>query len=613
MRSFMNVRHKITGTNKMKVLWMLCYFMRQYPVYVVCVFVNELLMALPNYIGNVLFLKYLMQMILNRDSISRMLLLLGGTALFLIASDFYTAWFSAGYVSYAEERIRKDFYEHVKNAAAYCELTTYDDVEFHNEMTYINNNIANDAFSLLTTVSKMTAELINVLLIVHLFYKMGFAVLLFSIVAVSISIAFDVPMIRIQNKKKYAVSCIERKRGYFRDCFFMRETFGERKMTNVNALLYSKYEKSVEEQILCEKRFGRKLFGLNSLKELLSTQFLMQFILIAYLLYQVLAAQTLQKSDFIAAYNAVNVIVNAVMLLVRSWGQLEENGYTVGIYRRFLSSAQGGDGAGEYGKSKNAVKWRKIQSIEFRKVSFAYPGNSKCVLKEISFCIHYGEKIAIVGKNGSGKTTLIHLLMGLYVPTEGEILVNGKILDREEILSYRFEFAAFFQGMKPMEATVAENVALDTKIDSNRIFLALQKTGCDALFSQPERQMVGIQFDSTGLILSGGECQKLLLAHCFYSNCSMLVMDEPSSALDPVLEQAFNRQVRELAEDKLVVFVTHRLSTVHMADMIYVIEDGRLCEKGKHEELISQNGVYGEMWRIQREKYSSVLITDRSM
>lgn len=90
-------------------------------------------------------------------------------------------------------------------------------------------------------------------------------------------------------------------------------------------------------------------------------------------------------------------------------------------------------------------------------------------------------------------------------------------------------------------------------------------------------------------------------------------MDEPSSALDPVLEQAFNRQVRELAEDKLVVFVTHRLSTVHMADMIYVIEDGRLCEKGKHEELISQNGVYGEMWRIQREKYSSVLITDRSM
>lgn len=160
--------------------------------------------------------------------------------------------------------------------------------------------------------------------------------------------------------------------------------------------------------------------------------------------------------------------------------------------------------------------------------------------------------------------------------------------------------------MKPMEAAAAENVALDTEIDPDRLSPALYKTDCAGLFPEPEQAMVGVQFDPAGMILSGGECQKLMLAHCFYSDKPILVMDEPSSALDPVLERTFNRQVAELAEDRLAVFVTHRLSTVHMADMIYVIEDGRLCDMGRHEELVGRGGVYADMWRIQLEKYGSI-------
>lgn len=614
MRHFMNARHKITGADEMKTLWMLFYFIKRYPVYVLCVFMNEVLLALPGYVGNVLFLKYLMQMLLDGEPIFRMLFLLGGTALFLIASDVYTAWFSARYMPCAEERIQKDFYRHVRKAAAQYGLEAYDNPAFYNDMTYINDNIGKDSLGLLLLVSKMTAGLINVLLIVHLFYEMGFTVLLLSVGAVCISIFFDVPMTRLQNKKKYVVSSIERKRRYFRDCFFMRETFAERKMTNVNSLLYSRYEESAEEQILCERKFGKKLFLFSSLKELLSTQLLMQFFLTAYLLYQVLVAQTLRGSDFIAAYNAVNVIMNAMMSIVRCWSQMTANSYTVGKYCRFLSyvAQEKADGTGERGEyekgaEKNSSRsFEEIRSIEFRNVSFTYPRTERHVLKGISFRVRSGEKIAIVGKNGSGKTTLIHLLMGLYAPTEGEILVNGKTLDRNKSLFYSCQFAAFFQGMKPMEATAAENVALDTEIDLERISLALRKTGCEALFSRPEKEMIGIRFDPAGIILSGGECQKLMLAHCFYSSKSMLVMDEPSSALDPALEQAFNRQVAELSENKLAVFVTHRLSTVHMADIIYVIEDGRLCEKGSHEELIRKEGVYREMWRIQMEKYGSV-------
>lgn len=610
----MNARRKITGVGEMKTIWMLLYFIRRYPVYVLCFFTNEILLSLPNYVGNVLFLKYLMKALLEGESASGMLFLLAGTALFLIAADIYAAWFSGKYMPCAEERIQKDFYHYIRNAAVGYGLEAYDDPAFYEDMTYINENICKDSLALLSFVSKMAAGLINILLIVHLFYEMGFTVLMFSVGAVALSIIFDLPIIGLQNRKKYTVSGIERKRIYFRDCFFRRESFPERKMTNVNILLYSRYDGSAEEQILCEKKFGGKLFLLSSLKELLSNHLLMQFAVTAYLLYCVLVTQKLQGSDFIAAYNAVNVITNEMMRIVGCFGQMASSSYTVGKYRKFLASVPqeehcGDGGQGEHGLGVEKESGRdigEIRSIEFRNVSFSYHGTGKYVLRNISFCVRSGEKIAIVGKNGSGKTTLIHLLMGLYSPTEGEILVNGKRLDRAEIPFYRRKFAAFFQGMNPMEATVAENVALDTEIDLEKICLALHKTGCEAMFPEPKEVMVGVQFDSEGLILSGGECQKLMLAHCFYSNKYMLIMDEPSSALDPASERAFNRQVAELAGDKLAVFVTHRLSTVHMADIIYVIEDGRLIGKGSHSELVGKEGVYRDMWRIQQEKYGSI-------
>lgn len=635
MHGSMSVRHKITGACEMNIRWILFYFLKRYPVYVLCLFANEILLALPGYVGNVLFLKYMMQALEDGEPVSRMMLLLLGTFLFLLGSDVYTAWFAGRYKPCAEERIQKDFYGCVRNAAAQFGLERYDDPAFYDEMTYVNKNIYTDSRTVLLHAGKMTAGLINILLIVQLFHEMGAAVLLFSVGSAVLSLSFDVPLIKSQNKRKYAVNHIERKRRYFRDCFFSRESFQERKMTDVNPRLHSGYEESVKEQSLCEKKFGRKLFWLSSLKELLPTCFLMQLSLTAYLLYQVLAVKTLRGSDFVAAYNGVNVVMGDMMMFVQCWSRMASGGYTVGKYRVFLSSVseetvldrEGPEESGswraeepDWQRTQDGYEpgnggrrpFAEINSIAFRNVSFSYPGSGnyagirKDVLKNISFCIRSGEKTAVVGKNGSGKTTLVHLLMGLYSPTEGEILVNGKPLAKEDFPLYRHKFAAFFQGMKPMEATAAENVALDTEIDEERMSLALHQTDCTALFPDPKQAMIGVQFDPTGLILSGGQCQKLMLAHCFYSNKPVLVMDEPSAALDPVLEQTFNRQVAELAGDKLTVFVTHRLSTVHMADIIYVIEDGRLCGMGRHEELMREEGVYADMWRIQMEKYGSI-------
>ena len=226
------------------------------------------------------------------------------------------------------------------------------------------------------------------------------------------------------------------------------------------------------------------------------------------------------------------------------------------------------------------------------------------MLKDINLTLRKGDKIAIVGQNGSGKTTLVHVLMGFYEPSKGEIRINGEKIGAQDYPLYRRQFAAFFQGMAPFEATVAENVALGTNYDLEKVRGALERTKSEKLLSRPLDTPVGVQFDPQGLILSGGEYQKLLLAYCFYSEKSLLVMDEPSSALDPTAERNFNLQLAELADNKLAVFVTHRLTTVHMASyIISVLQDGVISAKGTHDQLVSQEGIYKQMWTIQAKKY----------
>ena len=245
----------------MNALRMLFYLLKRFPGYVVGYFVNEILLALPNYVGNVLMLKYLMQALLEGKPISEMLAILGGAAAFLIAADIYVTWFTNQYKPCAEESIQREFYYHIRNAIERHELDVYDSPAFYDEMTYINENICRDSLALLSHVSKMGAGLINILLIIRLFYEIGFWVLGISVGGAIFSFLFKVPMVRFQNQRKYEVNSIERKRAYFRNSFFAREFFLDRKMTSIDSLLHIRYEDSVRVQMMCEKTRRYTPFG----------------------------------------------------------------------------------------------------------------------------------------------------------------------------------------------------------------------------------------------------------------------------------------------------------------------------------------------------------------
>ena len=246
-------------------------------------------------------------------------------------------------------------------------------------------------------------------------------------------------------------------------------------------------------------------------------------------------------------------------------------------------------------------------TIEFRHVSFAYPGRGQA-LNDISFTIHAGEAVALVGRYGAGKTTIVKLLTRLYDPDEGEILVNGQNIKDYDLDALRKEIGVIFQDYVTYFLTAGRNIGVgrvDDMEDAEGIRVAAAKSGANAVIEQlPEEYntMLGKWFDK-GQQLSGGEWQKIALARAFMRDAQLLILDEPTSSLDPQAEYDVFTRFRELTEGKSAVFISHRFSTVRLANRIIVLENGTVLEEGTHEQLLARNGRYAELFSLQAEAY----------
>jgi ATP-binding cassette subfamily B protein len=251
----------------------------------------------------------------------------------------------------------------------------------------------------------------------------------------------------------------------------------------------------------------------------------------------------------------------------------------------------------------------KPSIIRFEDVSFAYTENGKRILNHVNLTIHPEEKIALVGYNGAGKTTLIKLLMRLYDPTEGRITLDGVDIRDYKVEEYRERIGTIFQDYRIYAATVEENVWMDvspTDGNEERMSLALRHSGFEDKVAELENGLhtqLTREFDEAGVGLSGGESQKLATARVFYKESDLIILDEPSSALDPIAEYQLNRSMTKAAKDKSVIFISHRLSTTRHADRIFMLEKGAVIEEGTHEQLLEMDGKYARMWEVQASKY----------
>jgi ATP-binding cassette subfamily B protein len=246
--------------------------------------------------------------------------------------------------------------------------------------------------------------------------------------------------------------------------------------------------------------------------------------------------------------------------------------------------------------------------VEFRNVSFCYPGNSRLILNNINFRLHTGERLALIGENGQGKTTIVKLITRLYDPTDGEILLDGVDLREYDLEDLHRVMGVIFQDFMRYEMTARDNIAVGRvdEIDNmEALEAAARKSMADQTIARlPEAydQMLGRRFEQ-GVDISGGEWQKVALARAYLRDAQLLILDEPTAALDARSEFEVFHRFAELTAGKMALFISHRFSTVRSADRIIVLENGAIAEEGSHDELARLGGRYAEMFEMQASSY----------
>lgn len=244
--------------------------------------------------------------------------------------------------------------------------------------------------------------------------------------------------------------------------------------------------------------------------------------------------------------------------------------------------------------------------IEFRNISFRYPGTKELVLDHVSLKIEPSEKIAVVGKNGSGKTTLVKLLCRLYEPEEGEILWNGKNIREYDLREWQKIFAIVFQDYSLLSLTLGQNVAASVQYEAERAKEVLQLAGFGERLNKLKKGLETVvypEYEQDGVSFSGGEEQKIAIARAIYKGGQICILDEPTAALDPVSESRVYESFDEIVKGKTAVYISHRLSSCKFSDRIFVLDNGKIVESGTHEALLSKNGLYAQLWQAQAQYY----------
>lgn len=423
--------------------------------------------------------------------------------------------------------------------------------------------------------------------------------LLLFIACPIIVIALRTKKNNIELEKEKEMTPYERQKDYTRRTILLKDFAKEIKTTGIFEVVKSRFNSAVDKNIEVIKKYGWRIALFEAVAD-----FFGEIIPVGggfgYGCYRLIVLENLNISDFSVLISAITNTRNKLNQLARYFAMQQKHCLWVQNMRDFLDyepKLKGGD-----------IEPGDFESLEFKNVSFRYEGNEKDSLSNISFRINKGETLAVVGHNGAGKTTLSKLIMRLYDVTEGEILYNGINIKEYDLLKYREKFASVFQDYRIFAMTVAENVLVH-EVDEENISLAQKALSQSGVYAKiqtlPEKEntLLTREFDDKGALLSGGEAQKVTIARMFAKNFDIAILDEPSSALDPIAESKMYDALMEGTEGKTVFYISHRLSSATRSDRILVFAKGRLTESGTHDELMALEGEYCKMFTLQASGY----------
>ena len=478
--------------------------------------------------------------------------------------------------------------------AAALDLSCYDSPEFYNDFVWSISEANPKMNAMLDKTAELIRSSMELFMIGALFIFLNWVGLAF----VALIVVPGLVISKIANEIQYELDTEnlldKRKSSYIGRLFYLADYAKEIRLFNMAGRLKKDYSETHAKIRATMKKYNARIAMLRGNDFMAGTYFILGLYLL-YLIFLKVVRQSIGFGDIVALFNAIKSLHWEINGTKEQALELYADTLYIERLRQFL----------EYESaivSGNLPVPQKPCIIEIKDVSFAYGGEP--VLQNVSLIIKPGEKIAIVGYNGAGKTTLVKLLMRLYDPTEGEILLDGVNIKEYCLTGYRRKIGTVFQDYQIFAATLYDNVVLDTsKGHKKNVKAALAKSG----FAEPLPVETPLtrEFMDDGVNLSGGEAQKVAIARTFFKQADYLIFDEPSSALDPISEYNMNNAMRDASVGKTVVFISHRLSSTKMADKIYMFENGKIIEAADHDTLMKNDGKYAEMFKMQAKRYRS--------
>ena len=478
-----------------------------------------------------------------------------------------------------------------------ADLEVYDNREFYDKFTALRQDSYSTTLMLWNTIDCIgTIVSLTVIVITISLQNVWYGVLL--------AIAY-IPSAILTNRYTKALYHMdleqiqnERKKNYIDAIAFSKNYAQEIRLFDLSSFLKEKYHciwKQIfekKQKILHRKTLG--IIAITILPEILT-------LIILFDIVNKIFSSLLTPGDFTLYSSLFSQMSVGIMTLIMRISNIYENKMKIdnmSTFQQFLiRNIKSGDLSVE----------SEIETIEFKNVWFKYPFSDDYVLRDISFKILRGQKIGIVGINGAGKSTIIKLLTRLYDVTKGEILINGKNIKEYKVKDLRKQFSCYFQNASNYAFTLKENIGMvSDSSNEESIINCLHSAGIDnvyEMFPDGLETYITRMFSQNGVELSEGQHQKVALSRAFHRNASVFVLDEPSSSLDPEAEFLLFEQMKEFLDNKTVIFTSHRLSTIHLAEYILVIENGRLIESGTKKELLANPKRFAELYDYQMSRF----------
>lgn len=555
-----------------------------------------------------LLLRYLLNFFEKEASFQYVIITMLFLLLFQIGYSFYSNYYKSIFIPISDNKIFEMIQKRIFIQSKEVELKKYDDPEYYNAFMRAVNESGERANKCLDSFLKLLCSIISLGVLFIVVADIGVSIIIISVIPVIINLYFGKKLA----KKSYDadLEMVPHKKAgeYVKRVFFLKEYCYEIKLSNISKVLFRTFNDSVRNMVDIHKKYGASILLIKMILITIS-DVVCYFSSILYACYKFVVLNAISLGDFTFIVTSLNRLAAAITQVIDSSLELQKGSQFIKNVRQFLIADIPNENARIIENDEiKEINYDENHIIEFEDVSFRYNENSDYILKNLNFKINPGEKIAFVGNNGAGKSTLINLLLRLYEPVSGKILLDGINIQDYNIKAYRKLFGCIFQDFSVFSISIAENVLCREALpeDRSKVIRALIASG---LYEDIDRMgyhlnsIVTKEFDNKGINFSGGQSQKLATARAFIFNNTIGILDEPSSALDPISEHNLFQNIQKIYEKRTAIFISHRLSSTLHADKIFFLENGRITEEGSHSQLIGENGKYAYMFNLQAQNY----------